>query len=192
MSTSREVSHYYINVAAKYLAANVAVTQVLRKEALNEIRNAFAHTSRADFAKGPAKEVEYEKALAHLQRLALDSAKDTIVELISRSQNALGVIEVGNLVLPGSVHSTLLELQEKRVQLGEIENASPPTIELVQRYGDLMGEVFVFYKGLDREFNIELVDRRNRRRKWSVIVGFVLSFVFGILASYIANHLPLF
>ena len=191
MPTSEHVSRYYIDVAAKYLAANVALTHIVRKEALNEIRNAFAHVSRADFCEEPAKAQEYQKALDHLQRLALDSAKDSIFDLITKCEHALGVIEVGNMVLPGSVHSTLLELIEKRTKLSEIENASPPTIELVEQYGSLMGEVYEFYKGLDREFNIELVEKRNRSRRKNAIIGLAVSFVLGALASYVANHIPM-
>lgn len=190
MSTFVDVSEYYVNVAAKYLAVNVAVTGVLRKEALNEIRNAFAHVARGNLLPEADRKPELEKAIGHLQRVALDSAKDTIFELNRRCDKALGVIEVGNLVLPGSVHSGLGALIRKRTKLTEVETSSPPTFELVDSYGKLMEEFYEFFQGLDKEYGIETVAKRIKRKKIMVWFGMFTSFALGISASYIANHIP--
>lgn len=192
MTTIEQVSDYYLNVSSKYLAVNVTLTGVLRKEALNEVRNAFAHVARAASMDRSNAVKEYEKALGHLQRLALDSAKDTIFELRKRCEKAVGQVEVANFILPGKVHSTLVELSQKRTELTEVEVAEPPSVSLVERYGDLMGEYYEFYKNLDAEFNIDRVSKRNTRRRWITWLGILFSFFMGILASYVANHLPTF
>ncbi|MEM7295079.1 MAG: hypothetical protein AAF330_00375 [Pseudomonadota bacterium] len=166
MASSLEVSRYYIDVSAKYFAVNVTATGIYREEALNEIRNAFAHVVRADLVDGDGKKAveqrsrEYDKALGHLQRVALDSAKDTIFYFRQRCEGAISIVEKGDVVLPGSIHAGLADLITQRAELTEIETANPPNLALVERYGDLMGRFYNFFKRLDEEFTPDLVAAR--------------------------------
>jgi hypothetical protein len=194
LSSAIEVSQYYIEVAAKYLATNYVLTQRLKIESLNEVRNAFTHVSRAhtvgDGLDDSTSQIEFEKALGHLQRVALDSAKDSIFELRKKCDSAIQILEGGNFLLPRKTHSELVRLLQVRASLSQEENIGPPTRVLVEKYGELLGEYYDFYNRMDDEFQIDVVTRRKRKRLIVIGLGFVLSFVLGVMSDYIANLLP--
>lgn len=187
-----ELSQYYLDPVAKYLASGIIITGSLKSEALNEIRNAFTHVARAhtlDLSAGDL-EKEYRKAHGHLQRVALDSAKDSIFELRTKSENAISMLE-GEFLLGGTVHSDLTKLNHRRRKLSQEEALGPPNRDLVDTYGELLNDYDKFYSDLDKQYSADSISVSLKKKKLRSRITLGISFLAGVLASYLANHLPL-